>query len=149
MLYNINGSVPWCVVALVYVCVCAASVSMAGFSQSFFFFFRSCLSFLPSWNTSLHHSSKTPPLLVSGFSDWHAAAYFPQWCLLCPVVLCSLCLSHVSIFRMTQWYIYCLLLPRHVGAFFSFSYDRTSIQNRTHCVHWMNDKLYIKSLHYV
>lgn len=110
MLYNINSSGLDVLLCLsVCMCVCRR-VSLPFPWQSFTKLFNSCLSFLSSRNTSLHHSSKTPPLLVSQLFDWHAAAYFPQLCLLCPVVLCTLFLSRVSIFRTAQWCIYLLLL---------------------------------------
>lgn len=109
-------------------------------SQSFSFL--SLSSFLSSRNTSLHHGFKTPPLLVSQLLDWHAAAYFPQLCLLCPVVLCTLFLSHVSIFRMAQWCIYLSEIPFH-----SRACDCASLQNSLHhmCSAWMN--VYVNLCH--
>ena len=107
----------------VCVCVCVCHRCFHGrLSQSFLILVSLLLSFLSSRNTSLHHSSKTPPLLVSRLLDWHAAAYFPQLCLLCPVVLCILFLSHVSIFRTAQWCIYLLPLTSLDKSEFPLSY---------------------------
>lgn len=139
-----------CLHMCVSVCVCAHvsfTVSMAEFHKAF----HSCLSFLSSRNTSLHHSSKTPPLLVSQLFDWHAAAYFPQLCLLCPVVLCTLFLSRVSIFRMAQWCI-CLLpltsSTRQSSLFIHTYMTVKGSQNSLHrmCSAWMHAGVDI--LHY-
>jgi len=73
---------------------------------------------LSSRNTSLHHSSETPPLLVSRLSDWHAAAaYLPQLCVFCApwfsALSSSLSLSLASPFlgRLIDVAICCLSLP--------------------------------------
>lgn len=145
MLYNINNSrlaVRLCLSACVYARVVA--VSIAEFHKAF----HSCLSFLSSRNTSLHHSFKTPPLLVSQLFDWHAAAYFPQLCLLSPVVLYTLCtlfLTCVSIFRMAQWCIDCLIPNTSQFPSLSHIYDCECLQNILHhiCREWMHAYIYI------
>ena len=142
----INLWLPWCYITLialdwlcfcvykrVCVCVCVCRRCFHGrLSQSFLILVSPLLSFLSSRNTSLHHSFKTPPLLVSRLLDWHAAAYFPQLCLLCPVVLCTLFLSHVSIFRTAQWCIYPLPLTSldksEFPLSFTYVYDCESLQ---------------------
>lgn len=103
---------------------CVVAVSATKFHKAF----HSCLPFLSSCNTSLHHSFQTPPLLVSQLFDWHAAAYFSQLCLLCPVVLRTLFLFHVSIFRMAQWCIYLLSLTSLTSYRFLFIHSYTTVR---------------------
>lgn len=130
---------PWmCWCSCPGLCVCNVCVPPVFPWQGF----HKALFFIPFFPLGTPPCIKTPPLLVSGFCDWHAAAYFPQWCLLCPVVLCSLCLSHVSIFRMNQWYILPLTSSTS-QSFHSLSYDCTSIQNGSRYVQRMSDKLEI------
>lgn len=117
--YNINSSV-----LVELLCPCVVAVSATKFHKAF----HSCLPFLSSCNTSLHHSFQTPPLLVSQLFDWHAAAYFSQLCLLCPVVLRTLFLFHVSIFRMAQWCIYLLSLTSLTSYRFLFIHSYMTVR---------------------
>lgn len=94
-----------CAQACVRACVCEHVLRERCFHGRVSKAFHSCLSFLSSRNTSLNYSFKTPPLLVSAPLDWHAAAYFPLRCLLCPAFLYTLFLYHASVFSF-MWTAY-------------------------------------------
>lgn len=133
-------------------CACMHACVMAVSVTKFHKAFHSCLPFLSSCNTSLHHSFQTPPLPVSQLFDWHAAAYFSQLCLLCPVVLRTLFLFHVSIFRMAQWCIYLLSLTSLTSHRFLFihSYMTVNAYKMTlflMCSSWMY-KVWMSHCHF-
>lgn len=101
-----------------FICMC-----MLLFPWQFHKAFHSCVSFLSSFDTSLHHSSQTPPLLVSQLFWLTCSSLLPSTVSFMPVVLCALFLSHVSIFRVAQWCtvsICCLLLPQQLRLPMSF-----------------------------
>lgn len=123
------------------VCVSAASVSMAGFSQSFFFIL--VFLFFPLGTPPCITALRLLRSLFLGFlidmqqpTSLNDVFYAP-W---------SSALSAFLMFPFLGWLndIYILPLTSSTSrSFLSLSYDCTSIQNRRLGVHRMNDKLYI------